>query len=111
MRSYMIEDLLPEHMHRLAKHLKDKGMASIMDELYWLPVPVELLSEEQREHTESCGPHVLGLECGPTWLKMELLVRGRGRIRCSCVTYATDAQRAHMISSLDHMLRQLDIPV
>ena len=30
---------------------------------------------------------------------LELLVRGRGRLRCSCVTYADEAQRAWALNN------------
>ncbi len=110
MRLYVIEDIYPEHMERIKSALSERGLTASLDDLYWLPAPQELLNQEQREHTD-CGPHCLALELGPDWLKLELLVRARNRIRCSCIAYAGPRLREHMIDWLDSLLKELDIPV
>ncbi len=110
MRLYCIEDLYPEHVQRLAAALKERGLAGSMEGLYWLPAPKELLGPEQLEHPD-CGPHCLALELEEDRLRLELLVRSRVILRCSCVSYATPQLRAHMMDWLDQLLRELDIPV
>ncbi|THB69916.1 MAG: hypothetical protein D6E12_03615 [Desulfovibrio sp.] len=111
MRGYMIDELTQEDIQRLGQALKDMGLESSVLGLYWLDVPQELLSEEQAAHSESCGPHSMGLEVEENWIRMELLVRARKIIRCSCVAYATPEQREHMITYLDSLLADLDIKV
>ncbi len=111
MRLYSVEDLEPDQIQRVEHNLQSKGLAGSLDGIFWLPLPEHLLSSEQREHTEDCGPHSMALETGDGWLRMELLVRSRGKVRCSCIAYATPAQREHMIEYLDSLLRELDIPV
>ncbi|WP_461209414.1 hypothetical protein [Desulfocurvus sp. DL9XJH121] len=111
MRTYVVDELDAEALERLRKFLETKDMRGVLDDLYWLPLPDALRSPEQAEHADDCGPHVLGLELGEDSVSLELLVRAKGRMRCSCVTYADEAQRAWAMDTLDKMLKELDIPV
>ncbi|MBU1230875.1 MAG: hypothetical protein KKA55_03760 [Proteobacteria bacterium] len=112
MRNYLIEDLYPEQMELVRKRLDESGLAGSLEGIYYLPVPEDLLAEEQREHQGQCGPYIFVLEIlDETSLKLELLVRAQGKLRCSCVMYATPAQRSHIMDFLDVFLRQLDISV
>ncbi|MCA1945084.1 MAG: hypothetical protein LDL30_07345 [Desulfovibrio sp.] len=110
MRVYLVEQIDPDHVKRVAKRCKDMGCESSLEDLFWLPLPKTLLTEEQLEHDAECGPHSLALECGEDYLRLELLVRGRGPIRCSCIAYCTPAQREHMVNYFDNLLKELDIP-
>jgi len=109
-RTYRIEDLDPGHVERLARALDARGQNSGMDGLYWFTLPPDLLTAEQMEHAPECGPHILSLELLDEAVSLELLVRARGRLRCSCVAYANPAQRAWGMDTLDALLRELDIP-
>ena len=111
MRIYMVNDLTPDQIAALRAHLIRKDMASSMDDLYWLDVPEDLLSQEQRDHLPDCGPYSMGLELLDDRVQLELLVRARSRIRCSCVAYADAAQRALAMDALDTIFHDLDIPV
>ncbi|ACV68753.1 hypothetical protein [Desulfohalobium retbaense] len=111
MRNYYIDELDPEALKRFAKHLKNNGFQGSLEDIYWLEVPHDLLTEEQADHFESCGPYVMTLECGPEWINLELLVRARSRLRCSCIAYAEPEQRAYAVETVDTMLKELDIPV
>ena len=112
MRNYFIEDLLPEHLTTICQTLKDRGLSGSLEGIYYLPLPENLLTEVQREHADECGPHIFALEAvNESALKLELLVRARGKLRCECVCYATPAQREYIIDFLDAFIRQLDIAV
>lgn len=111
MRTYHIEDLRREDVERLRRALDARGLVSGMDGLYWFTLPPDLLTPEQREHAPRCGPHVLSLEVLDNALSLELLVRARGILRCSCIAYADQSQRAWGMDTLDTLLRELDIPV
>ena len=111
MRSYLIDELDPNHIARLRKNLADKGFSGSLDDVFWLPVPPELLSVEQRSHKERCGPHCMALELGENWISLELLVRAINNLHCSCIAYADPAQREQVINFVDRLLRELDIPV
>jgi len=108
-RTYYLHDLEPGDIRRLKRHLKDNGHSSPLEDMYWFEMPQELLSQVQREHAEECGPYVFPLETGDTWIMLELLVRPRNALHCSCIHYATDEQRAHIIQRLDAILRELGI--
>ena len=112
MRTYLIEDFYPEQISLVRQRLTDKGLSGGLADIYYLPVPDELLTDEQREHKAECGPHIFVLEIlDETSLKLELLVRAQGKLRCSCVMYATDDQRTYIMDHLDAFLRELDISV
>jgi hypothetical protein len=111
MRSYRIEELLPDNVQRVKEALRAGGFEGAIDDIYYLPVPDELLTEEQRAHLDGCGPYIMAIESGKDWLKLELLVRARGRLRCSCICYASPTLRNHAIDFLDGFIRELDIPV
>ena len=63
----------------------------------------------QQEHVESCGPHVMGLEIEENFVRLELLVRARSRMRCECVHYASPELRDRMIVWLENLLAELGI--
>lgn len=112
MRSYVVDQLQEPDIERIAAHLEKAGLDRSLDTIYWLPVPAALLTDEQKEHGEECGPHCFSIELSDLegFLALELLVRARNRMRCSCVMYATQEQRAYAIDFVDEMLKNLDIP-
>ena len=89
MRYFLIDDLRAEETKRLCEHLDAMDLGAGLDGIYWLPIPAHMLSAVQKEHESQCGPYVMALECEETSLRLELLVRARGRIRCECVAYAS----------------------
>lgn len=111
MRTYRIEEMRPESLQRIKEALAAAGLTGAIDDIYYFPVPEAFLTGEQREHQGSCGPYIMAIETGPDWLKLELLVRARGRLRCSCLCYAAPELRNHAIDFLDGFIRELDIPV
>lgn len=111
MRTYVVDELNDESVDLFRRYLEGKGMRGVMEGLYWLPLPGDMLTREQADHASDCGPHVLGIEVGEGRVGLELLVRAKGRLRCSCVTYADARQRAWAMDTLDAMFHELDIPV
>lgn len=104
MRAYLVDDIPEEKLTALAALLDARGLAASLPGLYWLPLPDALLTPLQREHAGECGPHVMALELLDGAVRMELLVRARGRLRCDCVGYATASVRDRMMASLDGLL-------
>jgi hypothetical protein len=111
MRSYVIDELNAADLERITGALESRGYESPLDGVYYLPVPLDLLSEEQSRHASECGPYVLILEIGEGFLRLELLVRGRGKLRCSCIAYAGPELRELAVTLLDKLIRECDIPV
>ena len=111
MRSYVIEEIHPDSVRRLCAYLEREGYKGPIEDIYWFELPRELYTQGQEEHRGDCGPYFLSLETGASWIKLELLIRARSRLRCSCIAYATPEQRARFIDWLDSVLRNLDISV
>lgn len=109
MRQYRIDQLTPEDQRRIAGRLAEMELGAGLDGIYWLPVPPALLTPLQQEHAPDCGPYVMSVELEGDALTLELLVRGRGRLRCECVGYASPALQEHMLGYVDGMLRDLGI--
>lgn len=110
MRAYLVDELTPADLRKIRDHLESTGCQAGMDDMYWLHLPEELLTAEQQEHLPECGPFVCSLETGPDWFKTEMLIRGRGKLRCSCIAYADAGQRDWIMGRIDDLLRRLDIP-
>jgi len=118
MRAYLIEDLFEADIAKIKKALGEMNLQGPLEGIYYLPLPVELLQQEQKNHLEECGPYFMSLEVmeGPSemsecQIKLELLTRARNKIRCSCVTYATPEQRRHMVEYIDQFLDELEISI
>ena len=110
MKQYVIDELRLEDYERLKGYLDERYAVKGFEDLYWIPLPQELLNDKQMAHTE-CHPHYLALELLPDRLACELLVRTQERIRCDCIQYATDMQRNWLIQFVDATLEQLSISV
>lgn len=115
MRSYLIEDLADNDYKAVCEAFDDLGVRGSLEGIWYLPLPEDLLQPEQKAHLGECGPYFMALEGvdspDQNSLRMELLVRARNKIRCSCVCYATPAQRRHMVEYLDRFIEELGIAV
>ncbi|QGY41186.1 hypothetical protein GM415_13955 [Pseudodesulfovibrio cashew] len=118
MRSYLIEDLFEADIEKIKGALNEMQLQGPLEGIYYLPLPTELLQQEQKDHQDECGPYFMALEIiegasdmSECQLKLELLTRARNKIRCSCVNYATHEQRKHMIEYLDQFIEELEISV
>lgn len=94
MRQYSLTDVGEEGIRKLEKALTEKGLSASIAHLFWLPVPDSLLTALQKEHANTCGPHVLALETNRTGLSLELLVRARNKLRCDCIGWASQSLRS-----------------
>ncbi len=115
MRTYLIEDLYENDYEKIINALDELNFNGPLKGIYYLPLPEKLLQQEQVDHMDECGPYFMALEgiegVSDNVLKLELLVRGRNKIRCSCICYATPEQRKHMIEYLDQFIEELEISV
>ncbi|MFO7803978.1 MAG: hypothetical protein R6V55_16995 [Desulfovermiculus sp.] len=107
MHSYFIDELVPEQVQHLSKRLQEILGPSPMQGIIWCELPWELLTRKQQDHRASCGPYILSLETGSTWIKLELLVRARQTFRCDCIGLATKEQREYGIDLVDGVFKEL----
>ena len=107
MRSYRIDELLPEQVAAASKRMEQTGKPGPMQGIIWFELPFSLLTPLQHEHQEECGPFLLSVETGSTWISLELLVRARQTLRCDCIGFATPEQRAYAMDLVDAALQGL----
>ncbi|MFO8082954.1 MAG: hypothetical protein R6U27_01390 [Desulfobacterales bacterium] len=110
MKQYVIDQLSNQDYHRvkdyLDKHFKNSGM----EDLYWIPIDENLLTEIQKSHTE-CQPFFFAVEVVPNKITWELLLRTNNRMHCSCMEYANDLQISWLIGFADSIFDRLKIKI
>ncbi len=109
MRAYYIHELAQEDVRRIKDYLTHLGHGGPIEDIYWFELPRERLTDRQRRHHEECGPYVFSLETGSTWIYLELLVRPRSTLYCSCYQYANTQQATFIMHQLEEILTELDI--
>ena len=109
MRTYLIDELSPSKIEKIREFLGEHAIRSSLDQIFWVRIPDDLLSEMQFQHSK-CKPHVFAVELGSDWLKLELFVRTLKSMRCDCPAYCTGQQRNFILNFADGMIEQLKIP-
>ena len=105
MRQILIDDLSREERDNLESYLKRTLKSGLMEGMFWLPVPDDLLGEAQQGH-EECGPFYFGVELGEDRVAFELLIRSESNLHCTCISYATGSQREFLLKFVDKMLAE-----
>jgi hypothetical protein len=105
MRQFVIDELSKEERDNLESYLKRTLTPGPIEGLFWLSIPPDLLAAEQQGHDE-CGPFYFGVELEDELLRFELLVRSQSNLHCTCIAYATKAQRDFVLSFVDTMLSE-----
>ena len=105
MRQFLVDELSREERDNLENYLKRTLKRGPMEGMFWLAVPPDLWGAAQQGH-EACGPFYFGVELTENKLIVELLVRSESNLHCSCISYATPAQREFLLRFLDTMLAE-----
>jgi hypothetical protein len=108
MKQFVVDALHPADYKRLKEHLDGLYGPCVVEGLYWITLPENLLTNTQKAHKE-CGPFVFAIDLEPEKVSCELLVRSLTRMRCQCMEYANDAQVIFIVRFLDHLLIKLGI--
>ncbi|GAB6888610.1 hypothetical protein JCM13304A_21090 [Desulfothermus okinawensis JCM 13304] len=103
MRSYLIDEIPRADIEKIRTYLREKKFKSPIEDIFWIQVPEELLTSEQKEHISSCGPYIFSLELGRDFIKLELLVRATNKIRCSCISFANLEQINYGINLIENI--------
>jgi hypothetical protein len=104
----MIDEIGSSYMEKIKVFLKKNALSSKMDQVFWVQIPEDMLSETQYEH-KNCRPHVFAVELGRDFLKLEFFVRSLKSMQCTCPSYATPQQRDFIIHFADGMIDQLGV--
>ena len=108
MRQYVIDQLSREERANIESYLKRALQPGPVAGVFWLAVPQDLLSPEQRRH-EECAPFFFGVELTAETVCFELLVRSQTNLHCSCIAYASAAQREFVLRFADTMVQEEQI--
>lgn len=108
MQALLLDELSPPQAGVLRLWLEQNTQASALPGTYWLPMPPELLSPEQSAHQAGCGPYCLAIVLEDNALRLELLLRARQTLHCSCVAMAQPRQRQFALAFWDSMLASLE---
>ncbi len=105
MRQIMVDELTREERDNIDSYLKRTLKPGPLVGLYWMTVPQDLLAEAQQGH-EQCGPFYVAVELEEDTIRFELLIRSQTNLHCSCIAYATPAQRDFVLRFVDTMLEE-----
>ena len=108
MKQYVIDELRPDDYKKLKAYLDENFNSSDIDGIYWIPLEQENLTDIQAEHTE-CQPFYFAIELKPDIMACELLIRTKSRLRCDCISYATEKQLSRLIGFVDGIFDKLKI--
>ena len=110
MRQYYIDELSFLERDNLDSYLKRTLKSGPIGGVYWLEVPQDLLAPAQLEHPD-CGPFYFSVVLEDTDIRFEFLVRSSHNMHCSCIGWATPAQRRFVMAFVDNMLEEEMIAV
>jgi len=105
MRQYFIDEISFLERDNIENYLKRTLEAGPIEGVFWLEVPSDLLSPEQKDH-EECAPFYFSIVLEKNSLRCEFLVRNASKMRCSCITWATPAQRQFALDFTDRLLEE-----
>ena len=108
MRHFIIDQLSREERKAVLGYLQKNAQTAPINDLFWLSLPDALLATRQNDHAK-CGPFYLAIEVGEENVAFELLVRSKSTLHCSCIAYATRAQREYLLEFIDTMIDQLQL--
>lgn len=103
MRQFIIDELSGQEHDKLDSYLKKSLSQAAMVGMFWLQLPEDLWAEAQQGH-DACGPFFFAVELAKDTLMIELLLRSQSNLHCSCIAYATPAQRDFVLRFIDTML-------
>lgn len=110
MKQYVMDQLRASDHELIKDYLNKHADRSMMDEIYWVNLPESLYSPIQAEHMR-CRPFYFAVQLTMNEVAFEFLIRSREIIRCSCIAYATPAQRDYILQFADNMLDELQIKI
>jgi len=108
MKQYVIDELRPEDYYKIRQYLDVTYGSVEMSGIYWIPLAAGVLTEIQREHAD-CQPFYFAIDLEEERFALELLVRTKNRIRCSCIGYASRDQQIWIMEVVDAIFEKLGI--
>ena len=103
MRQYYIDEISFLERDNIESYLKRTLKSGLIEGVFWLELPPDLLGPEQQGH-EKCSPFYLSVVLEENSMRCEFLVRSGDNLHCSCIAWATPAQRQFVIDFVDRLL-------
>jgi hypothetical protein len=75
MRSLFFDELRTDELRSIENYLNSNTLIGPIKGLYWLTIPDEILTDEQKDLQKKIGQFKIAIELGKTWIKFELLIR------------------------------------
>ncbi len=110
MRQYLIDELSFLEHDNLDSYLKRTLKPGSIAGVYWLEVPQDLQAKPQLDHPD-CGPFYFSVVLEKNDIRFEFLVRSSHNMHCSCISWATPAQRQFVMDFVDRMIEEEMIAV
>jgi hypothetical protein len=110
MRQYLLDELSFLEHDNLDSYLKRTLKPGSIGGVYWLEVPEDLLAQPQLDHPD-CGPFYFSVVLEQNEIRFEFLVRSSHNMHCSCIGWATPAQRQFVMDFVDQMIEEEMIAV
>lgn len=108
MKQYVIDELRSNDYEMIKAYMEKNFSVSKLDGIYWIPIDPKILTEIQVEHI-NCQPFYFAVDLQPNLIAFEMLIRTKKRMRCNCMTYATEKQRNWLIGLADSIFDSLGI--
>jgi len=108
MRQLVINELIADDHKKIKSFLDANLETGALPGIYWLTIPSHLLGDTQTSH-EQCGPYVVGIELLEENIAVELLVRSKSNLHCSCAAYANLEQRQFIIDFYDRIIQETNL--
>ena len=108
MKQYVIDELRQKDHELIKAYMEENYLSSDVDGIFWIQLDENILTEIQKVHTD-CQPFYFAVELEPKLITFEMLIRTQNRMRCSCMGYATDAQRNWLLRLADGIFNELGI--
>ncbi|MFA5110666.1 MAG: hypothetical protein WC443_04595 [Desulfobaccales bacterium] len=106
MRHYTLDEIVRNDMPRVREYLHEHAIAARLEDIWWVDLPEDLLSPEQFSHP-NCRPFRFAVEVGDDFVRFEFLIRTEQSMRCTCIGYATRAQRDFILAFADRLVEEL----
>jgi hypothetical protein len=108
MRILVYDELLANEIEKIESYLKEKLNPSNINKLYWMPLPIFILTNKQKQLQETTGPFKIAVDLRHDSVRFELLVRGED-ITNQGGGHADERQAAFIHAFADKMARELNL--
>jgi len=105
MRQLLIDEISYLERDNIESYLKRSLKQGPIEGVFWIEVPPDLLGPEQKGHDE-CSPFYFSVVLEEQTLRFEFLVRSVSNMHCTCIAWATPAQRQFLLDFADRLLAE-----